>query len=500
MPKIALHHLTFGFDTNVSLLFDHVELTLESQWKLGLVGRNGRGKTTLFDLLRGRLPYQGTITGNQHYVYFPATVADPRQSATAVLQTISPVADWQLERELRQLDLDPERLTQPFASLSGGEQTKALLAILFADDQAYPLIDEPTNHLDLPSRQRVAAYLRSKRQGFIVVSHDRHFLNQVTDHTLAIERQQVILYHGNFAVYEEQKQRRDAFEEERDARLKKEADRLQHVATDRTNWAKITESRTHGNPHEKNSGWGAVGSSTLPAKMMKRARNLERRRDRELKATEGLRQNIENVAPLTLTPVPTHYQPLLHVADFSLRYGDRQLFQPISFDLEQGDRLAIIGPNGSGKSSFLHYLRGTFTGTHTGVAELKPQLSLSMTRQLSADNHGSLTAFATAHHLDRNALLNALKKLGLPRDVFHTPIEQMSMGQQKKVELAQSLITPANLFVWDEPLNYLDVFNQEQLTTLVTTASPTLLFVEHDQQFVTDVATQVIELNPKSGK
>ena len=95
---------------------------------------------------------------------FPA-IADPCQSATAVLQAISPVADWQLERELRQLDLDPERLTQPFASLSGGEQTKALLAILFADDQAYPLIDEPTNHLDLPSRQRVAAYLRSKRQG-----------------------------------------------------------------------------------------------------------------------------------------------------------------------------------------------------------------------------------------------------------------------------------------------------------------------------------------------
>lgn len=289
MPKIGLHQLTFGFDTNVSLLFDHVDLDLESHWKLGLVGRNGRGKTTLFNLLLGNLPYQGTITGNQKYVYFPATVTNPSQTAAAVLQAISPVADWQLERELRQLDLDPERLTQPFDTLSGGEQTKALLAILFADDQAYPLIDEPTNHLDLPSRRRVATYLKSKRQGFIVVSHDRHFLNQVTDHTLAIERKQVILYHGNFAVYENQKKRRDAFEEEKDAKLKKEADRLKGIAVDITHWAQATENYQHGNPHEKDSGWRAAGSSTLPAKMMKRAKNVERRRDRKLELTAKYR-------------------------------------------------------------------------------------------------------------------------------------------------------------------------------------------------------------------
>lgn len=138
-------------------------------------------------------------------------------------------------------------------------------------------------------------------------------------------------------------------------------------------------------------------------------------------------------------------------------------------------------------------MQGTFTGHHTGLATIHPQLTLSVTRQLTAE-HGSLTAFATARHLNYRDLLNTLKKLGLPRDVFVTPIDQMSLGQQKKVELAQSLMTPANLFIWDEPLNYLDVFNQDQLTTLLTQARPTLLLVEHDQDFIADVATQVVRL------
>ncbi|MCI1554295.1 MAG: ATP-binding cassette domain-containing protein [Levilactobacillus sp.] len=495
MPKVSLHQLTFGFASNTDLLFDHVDLDLDTRWKLGLVGRNGRGKTTLFNLLQGHYPYQGHITSTTPYTYFPAPVPDPTLPAMTVLQATADVADWQVVRELRQLQLDPQRLEQPFAALSGGEQTKALLAILFADETALPLIDEPTNHLDLASRQQVADYLKRQRRGFIVVSHDRHFLNQVTDHTLAIERRQIRLYQGNFAVYEDQKQRQDAFEAQQDAKLKKEADRLKQVAVDRTNWAQVTESRKHGNPHQKNSGWQAAGASALPAKMMKRAKNLERRRDRELQATEGLRQNIEHVAALSLTPMTTHYQPLIHVADFALWYGDRQLFQPVSFDLNAGDRLALVGPNGCGKSSFIHYLQGTFTGQHTGSATIHQQLTLSVTRQLTAEN-GSLTAFAAAHHLNYRELLNTLKKLGLPRDVFATPIDQMSLGQQKKIELAQSLMTPANLFIWDEPLNYLDVFNQDQLATLLTQTQPTLLLVEHDQDFIAAVATKVVRLRP----
>ncbi|KIR08742.1 multidrug ABC transporter ATP-binding protein [Levilactobacillus brevis] len=497
MTKITIQHLTFGF-AGTAPLFDHVDLNLDTTWKLGLVGRNGRGKTTLLQLLLHHYPYQGTIINPLISQYFPAAVTDPRQTTIDLLQRLTATETWQLERELRQLSLNPAQWQRPFNTLSGGEQTKALLASLFAADNTYPLIDEPTNHLDRASRQAVATYLRQQRHGFIVVSHDRHFLNQITDHTLAIEQKQVVLYQGNFATYEAQKSRQDAFEEEQDARLKKEAARLKSVATDRAAWAQASENDKHGNPHVKNSGKQAnKNNSKLVAKMMRRAKSAERRRDRQLAATEGLRQNIEHIAPLTLTPLATHYPVLLHVQDLTLQYpGGQPLFHPLSFELKPGERLALLGPNGSGKSSLLAYLTGHFAGTHTGSVD-HPQLKVSTLKQQTTLT-GTLADLATDQQLNLNALLNTLKKLGLPRDVFHTPIEQLSMGQQRKVALAQSLITPAQLFIWDEPLNYLDVFNQDQLLTLIQQTHPTLLVIEHDQHFIDQIATKQVTLTPFS--
>lgn len=123
------------------------------------------------------------------------------------------------------IHLDPQVLWQPYQTLSGGEQTKVLLSLLFTQENFFPLIDEPTNHLDLQGRQHVAEYLKQK-DGFIIVSHDRQFLNQVTDHTLAIEKSQLVLYQENFATYEEQKALRDEFELAQNRKIKKEVSRL----------------------------------------------------------------------------------------------------------------------------------------------------------------------------------------------------------------------------------------------------------------------------------
>lgn len=256
MSNIEFKDLTFGYGEN--LIFDHAQINIDDRWKLGLVGRNGRGKSTLLKLLEGKIITDSSIITDKNFVYFPqllteedlndekissesrnqetlkgdfveslsVNITDRKSQLTFyLLNELTEFEQWELERELSLLKVDLEVLWRPFESLSGGEQTKCLLAILFLDETNFPLIDEPTNHLDMASRKVVAQYL-NKKSGFIVVSHDRNFLDEVCDYTLAIERQQVILYQGNYSTYEQEKKLRDDFELAEDERLRKDISRL----------------------------------------------------------------------------------------------------------------------------------------------------------------------------------------------------------------------------------------------------------------------------------
>lgn len=495
MSKIEIKNLTFGYDGQAKPLFEQANFLLDSQWKLGLVGRNGRGKTTLLRLLQGQLPYQGTIQQHQQFSYFPQPISDKSQLTFYVLAEISGAEQWQIEREMSQLGLAADLLWRPFNTLSGGEQTKVLLAVLFIEDGAFPLIDEPTNHLDLQGRQQVAVYLQQKRQGFIVVSHDRLFLNEVTDHTLAIEKNQISSYQGNFATYEAQKQLSDNFEQAQNSKLKKDIGRLKQTAAEKAKWSQAREGDKYGDPRKKGSGavydTGFIGARA--ARTMKRSKHLAQRMENEISEKERLLKNTEQVDPLSMAFSPSHHQRLLTVDQLQLGY-EQPLFQPLSFDLQQGQRLALVGPNGAGKSTIVRQLLGQFTGSVSGQVQQPAQLQISYVRQDYEDNQGTLMDFAEAQGLDYTVFLNNLHKLGMPRDVFNTRIELMSMGQRKKVELAKSLSLPAELYIWDEPLNYLDVFNQEQLEQLISAVQPTMLLIEHDQTFIERVATKVVAL------
>ena len=156
MP-IEMKHVHFSYDTLDTPLFDDVSLTLDTKWKLGLIGRNGRGKTTFLQLLMNKLPFNGEIFSDEEFVYFPQIIHDPTMLTYNAIDEVTPVELWQLERECQLLGLSQELLWQPFEQLSGGEQTKVLLAALFCDDSQFPLLDEPTNHLDIKARAVVAS-------------------------------------------------------------------------------------------------------------------------------------------------------------------------------------------------------------------------------------------------------------------------------------------------------------------------------------------------------
>ena len=481
MGNITIKQLNFAYPGQAPLFTD-CQLAIDGSWKLGLLGRNGRGKTTLMKILMGQLDYQGWVASNLSFAYFPQAVTDPTAFAWDNLSAGTPqLEEWQVERELNLMGVDPVLLWQPFATLSGGEQTKVLLAALFAQPGVFPLLDEPTNHLDTRGRQEVAAYLRAKHQGFIITSHDQAFLDRVIDHTLVIERHQLVLERGNYSTYFAQKKRRNQTAIATNDRLHADIQRLQ--------WPQRAEGEKRHNAHADK---GFIGAKA--AKMMKESQTMAHRLDQVAAAKTGLLQEVETVAPLTTNQQSSYHQTLLTLEQVGITLPGRQLFTDLSLTVKQGECVLLTGDNGSGKSTLIKAILGQPVGQVSGTITLAHGTTVSLVRQHYTDQRGSLTAYAHRNHLPVDQLLNTLKKLGMERASFTTPLDQLSMGQQKKVELARSLLTPAQLYIWDEPLNYLDTYNQGQLIQLIQTAHPAMLIIEHDQHFIAEVATKRVTI------
>lgn len=490
MARIQIRDLTFTYPGSFDAVFEHLDLQLDTGWKLGLVGRNGRGKTTLLRLLQGEYEYRGAIQAPVVFDYFPAPVPDPDRPARAVLAGACPgAADWQRERELSLLEVDPGALDRPFATLSAGERTKVLLAALFLREGRFPLIDEPTNHLDARGRATVAAYLRRK-PGFFLVSHDRAFLDGCVDHILALNRADVRVRAGSCSAWLEDFAREQAGEEARDERLRKDVRRLQAAARQAADWSDRAEAGKYGaGPVDR----GYVGHKA--AKMMKRAKVIQARREQAAEDRSALLKNRETAEPLKLFPQRYVSGTLAEFREVAVCYGERPVCAPVSFTLRRGDRLALEGPNGSGKSSLLGLLLGRPI-PHTGSLRVGSGLVISHVPQEPGPLAGSLADFARAGGLDESLFKAILRKMDFSRAQFEKDMRDLSAGQKKKVLLARSLCQRAHLYIWDEPLNYIDLYSRLQIEELIRQFAPTLLFVEHDAAFRQAAATGTVALRP----
>lgn len=487
MSLIKVDHLTFSYPASLTPVFRDVSFKLDTNWRLGLIGRNGRGKTTLLRLFLGELPYSGTISNCTNFVYFPQTPVDSTLLARDVLAELYPLAeDWQLRRELNLLGCDADEiLWRPFDTLSGGEQTKALLAGLFLDDAAFPLIDEPTNHLDLAGREAVARYL-SHKPGFILVSHDRHFLDAAVDHILAINASDIEIHNGNYSSWQDNFARREAHEKAQNARLQHEIRQLKQAAARTANWSDRVE-RTKIGAADK----GHVGH--MAAKMMKRSKAVEARRERTIEEKSRLLKDFEREQPLKLVPLTYRADRLVTFENVQVRYNDTPIGAPHTFTIHRGDRLFLDGPNGCGKSSLLHLLANN-APAFSGRLHIASGLIISIVPQHTDTLAGSVFDFAEAMHIDCTLFLSFLRKMGFSRDQFDRDMRAFSEGQKKKILLAKSLSEQAHLYVWDEPLNYIDLASRLQIEALIKKYQPTMLLVEHNRAFQEAVATEVIQL------
>ncbi|MCL2235479.1 MAG: ABC-F type ribosomal protection protein [Defluviitaleaceae bacterium] len=487
MSQISVQNLTFAYEGSYDNIFEDVSFQMDTSWKLGFTGRNGRGKTTFLNLLQGKYEYQGKISASVKFDYFPFDVADKTAATQAVVDEIcQDYQEWELARELSLLEVDESVLTRPFNTLSGGEQTKVMLASLFLNENNFLLIDEPTNHLDIHGRQTVADYLNSK-QGFILVSHDRAFLDGCVSHILSINKADITVTRGNFSRWWENKTRQDNFEMAENSRLKKDIKRLEATASQKRKWSDDLDATKAGFGNERH----VIGERVR--KLNKRVKNMERRQERAIEEKSGLLKNIEQADDLKIFPLKYHTSQLISLRDVGIKYGDKTVCKGVSFIIERGDRIALQGKNGSGKSSIFKLICGT-SAPHTGDVNIGSQLKISYVSQDTSHLSGNLTDYADKNNLDESLFKAVLRQLDFSRTQFDKNMEDFSGGQKKKVLLARSLCQPAHLLVWDEPLNFIDIYSRMQIEGLLLKYQPTILFVEHDAVFVDMVANKTVTL------
>ena len=496
MSLIQVSDLTFAYEGSYDNIFDHVSFQLDTNWRLGFTGRNGRGKTTFLNLLLGKFPYQGSISSSVRFSYFPYAVENEEQFAMAVVEDIYPEYEyWQLQREMNLLELDQEVLWRPYGTLSNGERTKLQLAVLFLKENNFLLIDEPTNHLDIRGRELVSRYLNSKK-GFILVSHDRAFLDGCVDHILSINKTNIEVCRGNFTTWWENKARQDAFEQAENEKLKKEISRLEETAKEKAQWSDTAERRKlRHDPMEVDNvkGWRPLQGAKAK-KTMARSKAIEARQQAAIEEKSKLLKNIERSDTLKIFQTPSHTTRLALLQEVTIQYSGTPVCENISFTIEAGDRIALRGPNGSGKSSLIKLLCGEDI-PHSGTVRIGSGLTISLVTQDTSHLKGKLSELAGHSGIDESLFLAMLAKLDVPKSQMEKDMSSLSAGQKKKVLIAKSLCEKAHLHIWDEPMNYIDVISRMQIENLLLEYAPTILFVEHDRAFCENVATKCIDLN-----
>ncbi len=495
MSLINISNLTFSYDGSFKNVFENVNIKIDTQWKLGLIGRNGKGKTTLIKLLTGELHGSGTISSSVCFEYFPYNISSYEMFTIDVIREIAPEAeDWEIYREMSLLKISSDTDYRLFSTLSGGEQAKAMLAGLFLRRNSFLLIDEPTNHLDSDGRRIIGEYL-NRKNGFILVSHDRNLLDMCTDHILSINKCSIELQKGNYSDWQHNKNMQDQFELAQNEKLKKDIKRLETAAKRTAQWSDKAEKAKIGfDPLkvEKNISRRPYEAAKAK-KIMSRSMAISERREKAVHEKEKLLHNIEQTSELKIPSLAFHSQKLIQIENLSVRYGEKIICSNVNFTVMQGERIAIKGKNGCGKSSILKLICGEDI-MYSGHIIKNNQLKISYVPQKTDHLHGTLQNYAEELGIDLSLFLTILRKLDFSREHFEQNIEHYSAGQKKKVLIAGSLCEKAHLYIWDEPLNYIDIISRIQIENMILSSNAAMIFVEHDETFCQKIADDFIEI------
>ncbi len=511
MIDISVSSLVKSFEIGKNIL-DGLSFSVNSGERVGILGRNGCGKTTLFRILVGEIGYDegevmiapskrlGLIS--QIPVY-PAdwTTEDVLRDAHKRLYALSAKIDAlaaQMERDdspallgeydrlsedFRRLggysmDTDRNRVAngldipaamraQLFSSLSGGEKTRVNLARLILEDTDILLLDEPTNHLDLHATEWLEDYLLHFKGTVLVISHDRWFLDKVVQRSIEINEGRAELYSGNYSFYVEERQRR--FEE-----------KLKKYERDQAKIEQLTRAA------EQMHLWAFMGAD----KLHKRAFSMEKRIEKLSQSERPAEQKKLNVK---FRQREFEGDEVLVAEDVSKSFGERTLFSAIDLLVRGGERVALIGDNGTGKSTLVKLIMGEET-PDTGYLYRGPAVRTAYLPQIVSFSDESRSALDTMLYDCRCQPQEARDRLaafGFRGESVFTPVGTLSGGEKSRLRLCMLMGADINFLILDEPTNHLDIASREWMEDALSDYEQTLLFVSHDRYFIEKFATRI---------
>ena len=227
--------------------------------------------------------------------------------------------------------------------------------------------------------------------------------------------------------------------------------------------------------------------------MMKKSKVMEKRIEKYIDEKTNLLNNVDRKENLKIIPLESKKNPLIIGSNLQIKYNNRPIFKKVSFEIRDGDRVAIVGKNGVGKTSILNLIIGKEI-MYSGELKITNDLKISYVSQSTSKLKGKLKEYSKENKIDEGIFKAMLSKMGISSTEFNKDMEQMSEGQKKKVLIARSISEQAHIYVWDEPLNYIDILTRIQIEEAIFRYKPTMIFVEHDEAFIKNVATKVIKL------
>lgn len=513
------------YHSDRSLLFEHISFTIPSGWHVNLAGNNGSGKSTLMAILAGKLsPGNGSVTCAAVPYYLPQNYKPLQQSVAEALAVDIPMRalqcilsgdtaeeqyerlgdNWDIEERISKAlaywQLDQVRWNTPMSLLSGGEQTRVLLAGIALHQPAILLLDEPTNHLDRTGRARLYEFIRSYKGTLLVVSHDRKLL-ELNNHTLVLAHGTIEAYGGNYDFYKAQHssqlQALQADIHEKEKELKAARKQAQMI--------KEKQQRQEGrdNRMEKKGGIPKIVANTMRNQSERSSARQNERHTRQLDQLAGDLQHKQasldaaQLLQIRFQDSRLHQgKKLIQAIDLDFRYEDRKLWnKPLSFRLNSGERTEIRGANGSGKTTLLKLILGELQPA-SGSLERVDCAILYLDQQYSFID-GDKTVYEQLYawnrqRLGEHNLKRYLHQYQLTAEQWDQKCSQLSGGEKMKLAICCLFIAneAPDLILLDEPGNNIDLNSQEILVQALKQYRGTLVLVTHDESFSEDLGIE----------